>query len=472
MNYLKALPIAQIRLFLILLYNAIWLFSCGEYKVDEGDESQPEEKNSRLQLDFNSVDNAKINFPLSLFAFNTENECVMQHTHTATDDLFTSELPKGQYTIVGISGMENNGVSLPLQTTPESFIRLSGNVCSSPLQISRLQIGLNQATFATMTFSYVVSALRFTMSGIPSDASKVEMKLSPVSSGISFSGNPRNDKQEAAITFHKDGHIWTCKEQYIIPSESSTTHLSINIERPGGNEAYGYTYQAALKAGYPYHFTGRYGQPIALDGTFQAEGWHQVTNVEFGFDQIKPDGKDDNEGNGGNSGSGSSGEGGGSDGNEGEDNNDSNMPIYKVSAMPEVGTLWKEYLVCSLTPSSGTESTALLLAPQQFYVYASDTEEQLSYFSHNGMSGWRIFTTEEAKAFRDRYFGITKTEALNKLLLDAEVPSLIKYEGTDRYLCNNGKSTFSMTSNMVSNAGDSRKYYLRPVKEVKLKLSK
>ena len=155
MNYLKTISISQIRLCLILLCNAIWLFSCGEYKVDEGNESQPEEKNSRLQLDFNSVDNAKINFPLSLFAFNTENECVMQHTHTATDDLFTSELPKGQYTIVGISGMENNGVSLPLQTTPESFIRLSGNVCSSPLQISRLQIGLNQATFATMTFSYV-----------------------------------------------------------------------------------------------------------------------------------------------------------------------------------------------------------------------------------------------------------------------------------------------------------------------------
>ena len=68
MNYLKTLPIAQIRLFLILLYNAIWLFSWGEYKVDEGNESQPEEKNSRLQLDFNSVDNAKINFPVFMLS--------------------------------------------------------------------------------------------------------------------------------------------------------------------------------------------------------------------------------------------------------------------------------------------------------------------------------------------------------------------------------------------------------------------
>lgn len=120
MNHLKTISISQIRLCLILLCNAIWLFSCGEYKVDESNEGQPEEKNCRLQLDFSSVDNAKINFPLSLFVFNTENECVMQHTHTTTDDLFTSELPKGQYTIVGISGMENNGVSLPLQTTPKA----------------------------------------------------------------------------------------------------------------------------------------------------------------------------------------------------------------------------------------------------------------------------------------------------------------------------------------------------------------
>lgn len=453
MHHSHILPFLRFKSSLVLLCTGFGLLSCGEYKIDEGNENQAEEKHCTLQLDFSSIDNAKINYPLSLFAFNAENECITHHTLATTGDIFSSSFPKGQYTFIGISGLEKNEISYPLQITSESFIRLLENSCSSPLQMGKLQVGLTQSTFASMTFSYVVSALRFTLSGIPLDASQVEAKISPVSSGISFSGNPKNDSQETIITFYKDGHVWTCKEQYVIPSTSSSTHLSINIVRPSGNEAYGYTYQSALKAGYPYHFTGRYGQSIALDGTFQAEGWHQVTDVEFNFDQIKPDDNEENSGN------------------KEEDNDNTGQPVYKVSTMPEIGTIWNDCLICSLTPLSATESKALLLAPQQFYIYASDTEEQLSYFSHEGMNGWRIFTTEEAKTFRDHYFGITKTEALNKLLLEAQIPNLIKYESNDRYLCNNGKSTFSMTTNTISNAGNSRKYYLRPVKEVKLKIS-
>ena len=137
----------------------------------------------------------------------------------------------------------------------------------------------------------------------------------------------------------------------MFPNESSQTHLSINLQSSQGNEAYGYTYQATLKAGYPYHFTGNYKGGVTLDGEFQAEGWQPEIDCEFGFDEILPDeGEDDgndegtNDGNSGNTG-----------GEDSSGDNDTEYDTFIVSEMPGADSIWGYFYVWQTTSISSTE---------------------------------------------------------------------------------------------------------------------
>ena len=151
----------------------------------------------------------------------------------------------------------------------------------------------------------------------------------------------------------------------MFPNESSQTHLSINLQSSQGNEAYGYTYQATLKAGYPYHFTGNYKGGVTLDGEFQAEGWQPEIDCEFGFDEILPDeGEDDgndegtNDGNSGNTG-----------GEDSSGNNDTEYDTFIVSEMPGADSIWGYFYVWQTTSISSTEAEAIIIAPEQWYTF-------------------------------------------------------------------------------------------------------
>jgi hypothetical protein len=299
----------------ILLTSCFFLLcACGEYKLEseENETVQDEQTEARytLQLNVTSRNNAKINYPLSLFLFDDENNCVVRETIPTEESEFSSSISKGKYTLILLSGLNENDHSYPLEIIPDSYISLKTDNCSEePLQIGKASVNLTQSTRITVILSYAVASLNFTLNGIPQDVTATEVKVSPVSSAVSFNGDYKNDKQQCVIPCRKEGSQWVSDATYVFPNESSQTHLSINLQSSQGNEAYGYTYQATLKAGYPYHFTGNYKGGVTLDGEFQAEGWQPEIDCEFGFDEILPDeGEDDgndegtNDGNSGNTG--------------------------------------------------------------------------------------------------------------------------------------------------------------------------
>lgn len=263
----------------ILLTSCFFLLcACGEYKLEseENETVQDEQTEARytLQLNVTSRNNAKINYPLSLFLFDDENNCVVRETIPTEESEFSSSISKGKYTLILLSGLNENDHSYPLEIIPDSYISLKTDNCSEePLQIGKASVNLTQSTRITVILSYAVASLNFTLNGIPQDVTATEVKVSPVSSAVSFNGDYKNDKQQCVIPCRKEGSQWVSDATYVFPNESSQTHLSINLQSPQGNEAYGYTYQATLKAGYPYHFTGNYKGGVTLDGEFQAEGW-------------------------------------------------------------------------------------------------------------------------------------------------------------------------------------------------------
>ena len=239
----------------ILLTSCFFLLcACGEYKLEseENETVQDEQAEARytLQLNVTSRNNAKINYPLSLFLFDDENNCVVRETIPTEESEFSSSISKGKYTLILLSGLNENDHSYPLEIIPDSYISLKTDNCSEePLQIGKASVNLTQSTRITVILSYAVASLNFTLNGIPQDVTATEVKVSPVSSAVSFNGDYKNDKQQCVIPCRKEGSQWVSDATYVFPNESSQTHLSINLQSPQENEAYGYTYQATLKAG-------------------------------------------------------------------------------------------------------------------------------------------------------------------------------------------------------------------------------
>ena len=119
----------------ILLTSCFFLlYACGEYKLEseENETVQDEQTEARytLQLNVTSRNNAKINYPLSLFLFDDENNCVVRETIPTEESEFSSSISKGKYTLILLSGLNENDHSYPLEIIPDSYISLKTDNCS------------------------------------------------------------------------------------------------------------------------------------------------------------------------------------------------------------------------------------------------------------------------------------------------------------------------------------------------------
>ncbi len=434
-------------------FLAAFFAACGSYKIESEDDpsntpTDNTESEYSLSLQIQSTDNARINYPLSIFVFDAENECVHTESLSKNTTECLMRLGKGKYTLIAFSGLEGNSLNRPLQFTPTSYLSFADSLyTSTPLQNGKASVYLNQNTTAVLTLSYLVSAVQFSFSGIPSTAKSVEAKISPVSSALTFEGDYRNDQRETTIACRKNGTLWSSPEVYILPCVGSQTRLTVQVSLPERNEAYGYTYPDALKAGFPYRFTGTYAGDIALGGTFQSQGWQQTTEVEFSFDQTGSDQTDKD--------------------TDPPTPDDKDASTVTVSELPAEGDLWKECFVCQVKETTSPSACeAVVIANDYMLIPGSELQAYLNDFQFNGLSSWRCLTTEEATYFRNKYYGTSAISRLNQFLLANDV-SPFKYDDGDRYFCNEGASSFSFVTQTIIKIGTKKSYYIRPAKTIK-----
>lgn len=436
------------------LFHLLLLFlwaSCGEYTPEE--EQEAEENHTEtytLQLNWQSENNSKLHYPLSVYVFDASNNCILQESIPSAYADFSASLPKGKYTLSVFSALSGDDFTFPLEMIPDSYITLrNGNRCILPLQMGQARVNLSQSTLVNLTLSYMVSALHFSFNLIPEEAEEVQVTVSPVSSAISFVGNYRNDAQECMIECRKEGHVWKAGPVYVFPCKDTKTHLSVRVRMPEEDEVYGYTYEASLKPGYPYHFTGNYQEGVSLDGDFQIEGWQPGVDIEFGFDEVLPDGGD------------------GGDDHKPDGGGDTDNEVIEVTTLPEADAAWGPFYVWQVEELSVTERKAFLIAPRQFYGKVSEVGVPLADYEVDGIADWRVFSIEEAEAFRDQFYSRNLDE-LNSFLV-REGLDAFEYSTGARYLCNDLHSTFCFYNKRIIDAGSTPKYYLRPVKKVHLK---
>ncbi len=423
---------------------AIFLLSaCGSYVLEEEAEKDSSSKGYQMSLNVRSGGTSlEQYYPLTVFLFNDEGELVEKSEITNIEETYSKTLGKGQYTLTAFSGLSGEYYILPENPIITDYIKLkSGNNAGIPLLFGQSHISLTENTQVNLSLSYAMAAVSFNLQAVPEDANGIEFQVSPISSGISFTGNYCNDQQSYSIDCTPTEEGWETETFYVFPSESNRTNLSITIKRPNGNETYSYTYTDMLQPSQPYRFSGTFQDGISMGSTFEIEGWKPGLDISFNLNEETT---------------------------EEEGNNDDTETILRAPELPIAEKIWGYFYVWKVEPVSETEVIATLISPDQWRVLAADAPEIIEEYSIDHLDGWRMFTVDEAKEFKSQ-FALTLDE-LNYFFDDNDLDRFYRNDG-ERYLCENATKTFSFNNNQILEAGKTVKYYLRGVKIVRVKLA-
>lgn len=148
---------------------------------------------------------------------------------------------------------------------------------------------------------------------------------------------------------------------------------------------------------------------MSLGGHSQIEGWTPEVSVEFPFENMtqeegwedpKPEQPD-------------KGETGGS----GDTVTDEDTEVITATQLPESESIWGPFFVWKAEPLSGEAVVATLVSPRQWLVKKAEAASICTSYEEDGIRGWRTFTTEEAKEFREQYSStiVSLSEMLRKM---------------------------------------------------------
>lgn len=458
----------QTHLFFALWACMLFLWGCGTYQVD--DDTEATESPGPYTMDV-ALSNATLFtslYPLQLYLFDSKGAIVWNEEVQAQTEWPVLSQPTGDYVLAAISGLSSEDYLPPMSLNAKQLLIFSqGNCADTPLVIGKNVVKLKNDVKISMNLSYAVAALYLSFGGVPDDAIAVEARISPVSSGITLEGNWNNDGQFASVPCQKVRGIWKAGPVYVFPSESSQTHLSLNVKTASGETVYGYFFSYPLEAGKPYRFVSTGDGEVSLEGNGQIEGWTPEVSEEFPFENMTPEEDWDNPQpdvpDGDENPEGEEEENGGT-----SDENGDNGDVMVAEVLPESGSIWGPFFVWKVESVSSNEVEATLVSPRQWLLKKAEAVSVCTAYEVDGISGWRTLTTEEAEEFREQY--ASTLEELNEILQENGIDSFDKYDC--RYLCNNLNSTFCFYNNKILNSGETVDYALRLVKKVRVEKAK
>ena len=427
-----------------LLSAAICLLSSAcQQLVDEGSNISGE---GTLRVKTRSAVGEEICYPLSIYAFSEDGDCVASQTVESADESTRLSLPEGIYKIVSVSGYSSD-YEIPDKPELEDVILMKGKAGAEvPLMIGKadVTVGADQENRLELTLSYAVTAIDFTLSHVPSEVADVSVILSPLYSSMNMKG----DYVDADYTLTLDcslntGNLWSTRTQYVFPGSGAETTLSIVMKlKTGEVVTHGYVWKDTPKAGKPYHLQGEYSDGFTVKGDFVVSGWNEAEEVEFIFGTVSsPDkGKGDGE----------------------EDNSDIGM-----SELPEIGSIWNGTIVVDIIEADDFGVDLLLLSLDEWDATVSEVKDATFDYTVNGISDWRLPTHEEAATLRVRFSGDARVELNERIAeYDSELYGLANGE-KERYLCLKNGVLYSFqfrAGTGTTVAGEKRSYYVRLVK--------
>lgn len=454
----------QTQSFFIMLACMFFFVGCGSYQVEGEDE--PTDTSGPYGIDV-TLSNAQLFtplYPLHLYFFDTQGTVTWNEEVLTQSEWPVLSMPEGEYVFSVLSGLSSGDYLPPMSLNSKQFLTFSeGNHAKTPLVIGKNVIKLQKDIKVSVSLSYAVAALYLSFGGLPAEAVSVEARISPVSSGITLEGTLSNDGTFASVPCEKIKGVWKAGPVYVFPSEGLQTHLSLNIQTASEETVYGYFFNYPLEAGRPYRFISTGDGEISLEGNNQIAGWTPEVSEEFPFENMTeegeleepdvPDGGDNTEGN--------------EEEDDGQDT-EGDTDVIVSEVLPESETIWGPFFVWKVESLSENEVMATLVSPRQWLLKKAEAISVCEAYEEDGISGWRTFTTEEAKEFRDQYDDTIV--ALSDMLAENGLDRFNKYDC--RYLCNDFNSTFCFYNTQIVKSGETVDYALRLVKKVRVEKAK
>ena len=431
---------------LIYLLLMLLLYSCSKYTIDEGGGSGMD-----VHIKFQksaSEDTFEMEFPVRVFCTDIAGANIKDVTFRQGDKI-TFPLAKGEYGINVFVGLDENNYTLKDKPDGKQMVTMkNSSMAEKALRAAHTSLEIDRQTDINMIPAYVVASAEVELSNIPADVKSVRIDISPVSSGYNTCGGYSEDTQSGVIECYEKSGKWVSDKRYFFPVENRKTTISVSIDKGDETDNYSYTFIDGMKAGQPYKFTGGYSDGLNMDGDFQISGWNMEKEIVLDFEDETLVGEDEG------------------------DIPSYDIETFIVEAIPSADVIWGPFYVWKVEEQSANEALVTIISPDQWFQTFEEGEalEILSNYEIDGMTGWRTFTKAEAEEFYKEFSG--ELEDLNAYL-EKNGHSTFYVENERRYLCENCEYTFRLEDMLrFSKAGYKTKYYLRPIKTIRLKAQK
>ena len=444
---------------LIYILLTLLLTSCSKYTIEDGSRSGMD---VNIKFQKNAAGSAfDMEYPVRVFCTDAAGKNIIDKTFRQGDEMKLS-LAEGEYGISAFVGMDEGCYMLKNGIDGKQMVTMKSNSMSDkPLRAAHTTLQIDKQTDVNMVPAYVVASAEVELTNIPSGVKSVSVSVSPVYSGYNISGGYSDETQSGMIQcYEKDGK-WISDQKFFFPVEKRKTTVSVSIDRGDKVDNYSYTMINGLQPGQPYKFTGGYegdggdsGNGLNMDGEFQISGWNMEEEIVLDLEDETP-------------------VEGGEDGGDGDvDIPDYEIETFLVDAIPSADVIWGPFYVWKVEEQSTDEALITIISPKQWFQTFAEGEalEMLIEHDVDGMTVWRTFTKAEAEEFHKEYSN--NLDDLNPFL--EENGLAVFYTSNDRrYLCENGEYAFNIFgSTNIRKAGTTVKYYLRPIKTIRLKAQK
>lgn len=369
-----------------------------------------------------ATSSADLTYPIEVVALDaTGAEKAHQTLSTASDNLSLA-LTRGVYRIVAYSG----SLTMP-----------ASGYSNTPLMLGSADVVVDsQPVTVSLLLSYQVSGLSVSLANVSSDATAVSLSVSSQYSQLSVDGTFGMPCTVTIPLTHTAG-LWSSGDFYVMPGSGQQTSFSISVVTPEGQQTYGYTYGAALKAATPYTLAGTYEEGAAqITGILSSGTWSTPVDISFSFGEGATD-----------------------------------TPVINPD---DTATDLAGHVV-AFADTTDTEITYMLISLADYtkvHSVTGDATEAVLLaraYAEGGLTGWRIPTDEEAKRLKAKYTGSVLAE-LNEQITAAGGSEILVYDAKGdnyRYLCADAAKTFQFKAgSSVTNAGATVTYGLRLVRTV------
>lgn len=364
-----------------------------------------------------TTDGTKVSYPVNIYVFDGDKKCVSVSVMESEEKMLSVSLKEGTYSVYAIAGAGSD-YELPTQenATETSVVALKSET-DSDLMAAHNTVVLTDGGENTLTLSLsrkVMLLQSVEISNVPSAMQSVSVTIAPLYKNLCLDGSYSTTTEAKTVTLTKveGAKTWKNENEIYLLEANGTATITVNMQNGDGTaKSYSYTSADELKANYKIKIKGTYTDKVGvtMTGTLTGTEWAGDREITFDFDEAGSTETDPEE----------TVPGGGETGDE------------DVSAVPEVGTVYKGCYVLSSESTAGAKTVTLMSLKHLVHEFVgTETQEDIKKVADDvigeltagvdgSITGWRLPTETELKYVKSN--------------LDAIVENLRKIPNTSTY---------------------------------------